>query len=52
MIYTVSEDTEVVLNGKKYLLEAGDQIVLEAVISQLEAPLKEIAEELANKAKE
>lgn len=29
MIHTVSEDVEIVLNGQKYLLEAGDQIVLE-----------------------
>jgi len=27
--FTVSEDTEVVLDGKKYLLESGDKIVLE-----------------------
>jgi len=26
--FTVSEDTEVVLNGKKYLLESGDKIVI------------------------
>jgi hypothetical protein len=28
--FTVTEDTEVVLDGKKYLLEAGDQIVMES----------------------
>jgi len=40
MTYTVSEDTEIVLNGKKYLLEAGDQIVLENISS---AAQKELA---------
>ncbi len=29
MIYTVSEDVEITLDSKKYLLEAGDQIVVE-----------------------
>jgi DNA-directed RNA polymerase subunit L len=29
--FTVTEDTEVVLNGKKYLLEAGDKIVINEV---------------------
>jgi len=32
--FTVSEDTEVVLNGKKYLLESGDKIVIEAASSE------------------
>lgn len=50
MIYTVSENTEIILNGKKYLLEAGDKIVLEA-ISPLEPELKDIAEKLSYKAK-
>ena len=30
--FTVSEDTEVVLNGKHMLLESGDEIVLEATV--------------------
>ena len=32
-VYTVTENTEIILNGKKYLLEAGDKIVLETLDS-------------------
>jgi len=41
MIYTVSEDVEIFLDGKKYLLESGDRIVLEDLSSKEVEQLKE-----------
>lgn len=46
MIYTVSENVEIILDGKRYLLEAGDQIIVEAVNIALEREFKDIADKV------
>ena len=47
MRYTVSENVEIILDGHRYLLEAGDVIILEAYID-LERVYGEIAEAISN----
>lgn len=40
-VFTVSEDTEIILNGKKFLLESGDKIILEDDIDSMPSSTQE-----------
>lgn len=48
MIYTVSEDIEIILDGKKFLLEKGDKIIVEAINLNISRVMKEIGDEVLN----